>query len=98
MALSPVFSSGGVISLAMKNDAISRDAILAELQNPEKELREAALSAAIEFNDRSVLPRLQEIADQTSDSGEKAKILEAIEYIKLPSLTERLAARQQSSR
>jgi hypothetical protein len=82
--------------LAMKDDVTSRDAILAELQNPEKEIREAALSAAIEFNDRSVVPRLQEVANQTKDSAEKAKIFEAIDYINLPSLTERLASRQQS--
>ena len=81
-------------ALAMNNDAASRDAILAELQNPDKEIRHAALEAAIQFGDRSVVPRLQEIADQTEDSAEKAEILEAIDYLNLPSLTEYLAERR----
>jgi hypothetical protein len=75
-------------ALAMKNDAVSRDAILDEMQNPDKAIREAALEAAIQFDDRSVVLRLQEIAAQTEDSAEKAAILEAIDYINLPSLTE----------
>src|SRR6267142_6622869 len=37
--------------LSSKNDPISRDKILAELQNPFKQVREAALQAAIDFND-----------------------------------------------
>ena len=78
-------------ALAMKNDSASRDAILAELQNPDPQIRKAALEAAIQTGDRSVVPRLQEIAAQTEDAGEKAEILEAIEYINLPSLSEYLA-------
>ncbi|MGB7749642.1 MAG: HEAT repeat domain-containing protein [Verrucomicrobiia bacterium] len=78
-------------TLAMNNDAVSRDAILAELQNPDKFIRTAALEAAIQFNDRSVVPRLKEIADQTEDPAEKAAIQQAIDYINLPSLTEYLA-------
>ena len=80
--------------LAMNDDAASRDAILAELQNPDKEIRKAALEAAIQFNDRSVVPRLQEIAAQMEDPGEKAAVLEAIDYINLPSLSEYLAERK----
>ncbi len=78
-------------ALAMKDDAVSRDMILSELQNPDRAIRKGALEAAIQFNDRSVIPRLQEAAALTEDPAEKAEILEAIEYIKLPSLTEYLA-------
>ena len=82
-------------ALAMKSDAASRDAILAELQNPDRAIRKAALEAAIQFGDRAVtVPRLQEIAAQTEDPAEKAEILEAIDYINLPSLTEYLAAQK----
>jgi hypothetical protein len=75
-------------ALAMKNDPVSRDAILDEMQNPDKAIRKAALEASIQFGDCSVVPRLQEIAAQTEDTAEKAAILEAIDYINLPSLTE----------
>jgi len=78
-------------ALAMNDDVASRDAILAEMQNPEKEIRKAALEAAIQTGDRSVVPRLQEVAATTEDPREKAEILAAIDYINLPSLTEYLA-------
>jgi hypothetical protein len=81
-------------ALAMKDDIVSRDAILAELRNPDKEIRKGALEAAIQFGDRSVVPRLQEVAAQTEDPAEKAELLAAIDYINLPSLSEYLAERQ----
>jgi hypothetical protein len=82
-------------ALAMNNDVQSRDTILSELKhNPDKAIRAAALEAAIQFNDRSVVPPLKEIAEQTQDPDEKAAILEAIDYINLPSLTEYMAAQR----
>ena len=84
--------------LAMNNDMASRNEILSEVKNnPDKEIRAAALEAAIQFNDRSVVPPLQEIAQQTQDPEEKASILEAIDYINLPSLTEYQAAHPENS-
>jgi hypothetical protein len=80
-------------TLSMNNDASSRDAILSELQNSDRSIRSAALEAAIQFGDRSVLPRLQDVADGTEDPIEKAELLEAISYLNLPSLTEYLAER-----
>jgi hypothetical protein len=75
------------------SDVPSRDAILSELRNsPDRQIRAAALEAAIQFNDRSVVPSLKEIAEQTQNPDEKDAILEAIEYINLPSLTEYRAA------
>jgi hypothetical protein len=81
--------------LAMRNDSAARDEILSELQNSNRTVRHAALEAAIQFGDRSVVPRLQEVAAQTEDSAEKSEILEAIDYINLPSLTEYLAAQRE---
>jgi hypothetical protein len=80
-------------ALSWNNDDESRDAILSEVAtNSDKQIRAAALEAAIQFDDRSVVPRLQEIAAQTDDPEEKKNILDAIDYINLPSLTEYLAA------
>jgi hypothetical protein len=81
---------GELDALAMKHDPASRDVILAELQNPDKAIRQGALEAAIQLGDRSVVPRLQEIAAQTEDPDEKAALLAAVDYINLPSLTEYL--------
>jgi hypothetical protein len=80
-------------ALAMNNDTQSRDEILSEVKNnPDRQIRAAALEAAIQFDDRSVVPPLQAIADQTADPEEKTNILKAIDYINLPSLTEFRAA------
>lgn len=84
--------------LAMNNDIKSRDAILAEVAtNSDKRIRAAALEAAIQFDDRSVVPPLQQIADQIQDPEEKSNILAAIDYINLPSLTEYLDANPSQS-
>ena len=76
--------------LAMNSDTNSLSTILAELNNSDKEIRKGALEAVIQFADRAAIPRLHEIADRTEDATEKAALLEAIEYLKLPSLTEYL--------
>lgn len=80
--------------LAMKDDTASRDEILSELKNPEKKIRHAALEAAIQFDDRSVVPYLKDAVAQTEDPREKVAILDAIDYINLPSLTEYAAQRK----
>ncbi len=77
-----------LLKLSANQDEASRSTILKELTNSSKKVREAALSAAIQINDRSVIPYLANIANHTEDAREKVAILDAIEYIKLPSLTE----------
>lgn len=81
-------------ALGMERDAGSLNTILSELENPDKEIRKAALEAVIQFGDRSAITRLQEIASRTEDAREKVDILDAIELLQLPSLTEYLAERR----
>ena len=83
--------------LAMNNDPDSLNIILSELENPNREIRKGALEAAVQFGDRSAIPRMQEIAARTEDPAERADILAEIDYLKLPSLTEYLAARRAST-
>lgn len=83
-------------TLAMNDDVASLNSILSELDSPEREIRKGALEAAIQFGDRShTIPRLSDLLAQTDDSLEKAEIAEAIEYLKLPSLTEYLGQRRE---
>jgi hypothetical protein len=82
-------------SLSMNDDQASLDAILAELKNPDQEIRAAALSATVQFNDRSAIPALQKIAAETEDPYEKVEILKAIDYMKQPSFTEYLAHKRE---
>ena len=80
-----------LVSLEMNSDPASLAAILAEMKNPDKQIRDAALKAVIQFNDRAAVPALQKLADETADPFEKVDILKAIDYIKLPSFTELMA-------
>ena len=80
--------------LSTKDDAASRDVILSELQNSNKAIRAGALEAIVQFGDRSVVPRLEQLAAETGDADEKAALLESAEYLKLPSLSEFLASQK----
>jgi hypothetical protein len=74
--------------LSMNEDAASLDSILSDLNNREPRIRAASLEAAIQFGSRGALPKLMDAAAQTDDPREKAALAEAIEFLKLPSLTE----------
>jgi hypothetical protein len=74
--------------LAMNDDSNSLNTILTELTNSDKQIREGALGAVIQFGDRSAISTLRELAVQTEDLAEKADILAAIDFLKLPSVFE----------
>ncbi len=76
--------------LGMEDDPASLETILSELNNGDPSIRQAAVEAAVQFGSRDAIPRLADAAAQTSDPEEKAAILEAIEFLKLPTLTEAL--------
>jgi HEAT repeat protein len=80
--------SGELMDMAMTDDRASLDIILSELTNRDPEIRKAALEAAIQFGSRDAIPKMTEAAAQTDDPSEKTAIADAIEFLKLPSLTE----------
>jgi hypothetical protein len=73
---------------AMSDDATSLDTILSELTNRDPEIRKAAREAAVQFGSRDAIPKLADVALQTDDAHEKAALTDAIEFLKLPTLTE----------
>jgi hypothetical protein len=79
------------LSRSRRHDAAALETILSELQNSDRTIRQAAREAIVRVDNRSVLPRLQELAAQTDDPSEKLELLDAIEYISLPSYSQRLA-------
>jgi hypothetical protein len=85
-----------LIELSSRNDPESLREILTEMTSPEPALRKAALEAARQFGSRDAIPFLNEVADRTDDPREKVKILDAIDYLKMPSLTELRATAGQS--
>jgi HEAT repeats len=80
--------------LAMADDAGSLGMILSELDNPNPQIRAAALEATIQFGSRDAIPTLQEVAARTDDPEAKGALEHAIAYLTLPSLTEVLAERR----
>jgi HEAT repeat protein len=74
--------------LAMDDRPESLATILEELTNRDPHIRQAAISAAKQFGSRDAIPKLLDAATQTDDPEEKVALLEAAEFLKLPSLTE----------
>ena len=77
-----------LLALAREGDPAGYQQILGELKNPDRGIQKAALDALEQANDRSFVPQMQQIADQTTDPDLKQAIQDAIDYINLPSLTE----------
>lgn len=74
--------------LSGKDDSSSLAILLSEVRNPEKEIREAALDAIVQSGNRDAISRLVELASQAEDAGEKRAIMEAADFLKLPTITE----------
>jgi HEAT repeat protein len=74
--------------LGATKDAKSLPSILSDLTSGDAEIRRAALSATLDYGDRSTIPVLQEAMDTLPDPQEKVNIRDAINYLKLPTLTE----------
>ena len=84
-------------ALGWDEDDQSLKSILAELRNPEAEIREAALGAIVTFGSRDAIPHLEEIARSTEDPAEKLSLLKTAENLKIPSATEYFAKKKNDS-
>lgn len=58
--------------------------LLSKLTNKEADVREAALSALVHLGDTNVLPGLEQALGTIENPREKVAIMDAIEYLKLP--------------
>ncbi len=74
--------------LAMESHPASLDIICSELSNRDSAIRKAALDAVVQFGSRTAIPKLLDAATQTDDAHEKAAIMDAVAFLKLPSVTE----------
>ena len=75
-----------LMALAMNDDATSLNVIWSELSNPDHAIREGALAAVVQFGDRSVAPRLRDLAGQIDDPSEKTDFLAAADRLEMPVL------------
>jgi hypothetical protein len=70
------------------NNPIIITALLDKMANPEAEVRQAARDALRQLNDTNAVPGLQKVAGTTKDPHEKVAVLDLIDYIQTPSVTQ----------
>jgi hypothetical protein len=74
--------------LGMNNDPDSLKTILSELENPDAEIRQAALTATLDFGSKDAIPSLQNEMAYATDPQEKVDLQKAIDFLELPRLGE----------
>ena len=65
-------------------------AILAELRNPDSEIRDVAIEATREFSSRDAIPVLRAMIAGDATPDEQRACKELIEWLELPTLSEKL--------
>ena len=70
-----------LMDLAMSDDSISLNTILSELNNPDAEIRQAAITASVQFKSADAIPALQDAYTRADDPEEKISIRKAIEFL-----------------
>ena len=84
--------------LQANDDAESLHAILNELTDSNRVVRHAAIEATTQFRDRAAIPVLTDLAARTTDPEEKQELLDAVEFLTLPTYTEVMAEKKRASR
>jgi hypothetical protein len=74
--------------LSTEDDPASLTAILNDLSNPEKEVRLAAIEASMQFGSRDAIPALQAEVANATDTDEKIALLQAADFLALPTLAD----------
>ncbi len=90
-ALKPASVEEGVAQLeglGAHNDPEAFQAIVTELSNSNPEIRKAARDAIMQFGSREAIPILKDLAEKTDEAREKVALLDTIEFLALPSLSE----------
>src|ERR1035437_8042517 len=71
------------------NNPIIITALLDKLSHPEAEVRQSALEVLKQLNDTNAVPGLQQAVESIKDPREKVAVMDTIEYLKMPSITDR---------
>jgi hypothetical protein len=66
------------------NDPQSLSNILADLNSPQKDIREAAIEAAKQFGSTNAIPALKAAAVNSTDTDEQIEMLQAVNFLMLP--------------
>ena len=74
--------------LGTRSDPASFQTIVAELSDSKPEIRKAAREAIVQFGNRDAIPILKDLISKTEDAREKVELLDTVEFLSLPSLSE----------
>ena len=66
------------------NNPMIISALIDKVENPEADVRKAALAALVQLNDTNAVPELQKAADAIKDPRAKVAVLDTIDYLNLP--------------
>jgi hypothetical protein len=80
--------TGQLQEWSVNDDPASLSNILADLTNPDKEIRVAAIEAAKQFGSTDAIPALKAAAETTDDIQEKIDYLEAADFLSLPGISD----------
>ena len=75
-------------NLAMTGDSNALTEIESELDSRDPQIQAAAVEAVIQFGSRAAIPALEAAARHLDDSGQKAGIQRAIDFLELPTQSE----------
>jgi hypothetical protein len=74
--------------LSTKDDPASLSAILRDLTNSEREIRLSAIEATKQLGNRDAIPTLRADVANTTDIGEQIALLEAADFLSLPTIAD----------
>jgi len=80
-----------LLDLGMEDDPKSLETILSELSNPDADIRKAAVEATVQFGSQDAIPALENAVFWAENADQRKEIADAIEFLKLPKLTEAAA-------
>jgi hypothetical protein len=73
---------------SVNDDPASLSNILNDLNSPEKEIRDAAIEAVKQFGSTNAIPALKAAAANTTDTEEQTALLEAADFLSLPTIAD----------
>ena len=82
-----------LMDLARQSNSAAHLQIVAELNNPDRAIRQAALEALEQADARSMIPEMRQKADAMTDPDDQQAVMDAIQFIETPSITELMPAR-----
>lgn len=87
-APSPEERTDALLELGLSDDPRVLEYMLGELERADPQQRESLLAGVIQFGSRDAVPRLRELAAQSTDAAARHALQEAADYLALPSLSE----------